>query len=129
MVPTQFPQLSVIFLKQPPISYPSTAGATFMALDEKDVRMILVAFEDACTWCETLADLTDRVLEIGGTVSLVKNICARPEAMVAILEPRAMQLRQAVGEVDPTGVYSASFIPRLLRSAYGLRIPEGDAVL
>ena len=34
-----------------------------MAVDEKDVRMILVAFEDACTWCETLADLTDRWIE------------------------------------------------------------------
>jgi N-acetylglucosamine kinase-like BadF-type ATPase len=34
-----------------------------MAVDERDVRMILVAFEDAVTWCETLADLTDGWIE------------------------------------------------------------------
>jgi N-acetylglucosamine kinase-like BadF-type ATPase len=34
-----------------------------MAVDERDVRMILVAFEDATTWCETLADLTDDWIE------------------------------------------------------------------
>jgi N-acetylglucosamine kinase-like BadF-type ATPase len=34
-----------------------------MAVDEREVRMILVAFEDAATWCETLADLTDGWIE------------------------------------------------------------------
>jgi hypothetical protein len=30
-----------------------------MSTDDRDLRMVLVAFEDAATWCETLADLTD----------------------------------------------------------------------
>jgi hypothetical protein len=43
-----------------------------MAVDERDVRMILVAFEDVATWCETLADLTDGWIETvrrGGPIS------------------------------------------------------------
>jgi hypothetical protein len=34
-----------------------------MSVDERDLRMALVAFEDAATWCEVLADLTDRYIE------------------------------------------------------------------
>ena len=55
-----------------------------MAVDERDVRMILVAFEDACTWCETLADLTDRWIETarrGGPITA--------EAVQAAVKPVA----------------------------------------
>ena len=33
-----------------------------MAVDERDLRMVLVAFEDAVTWCETLADVTEELI-------------------------------------------------------------------
>lgn len=33
-----------------------------MSTDERDLRMVLVAFEDAATWCESLADLADRIV-------------------------------------------------------------------
>jgi hypothetical protein len=33
-----------------------------MSVDERDLRMVLVAFEDAATWCEMLADLTDQCI-------------------------------------------------------------------
>ena len=33
-----------------------------MAVDERDLRMVLVAFEDAVTWCETLADVTEALI-------------------------------------------------------------------
>jgi hypothetical protein len=33
-----------------------------MSVDERDLRMTLVAFEDAATWCEELADLMDRFI-------------------------------------------------------------------
>lgn len=34
-----------------------------MSVDERDLRIALVAFEDAATWCEVLADLTDKYIE------------------------------------------------------------------
>jgi hypothetical protein len=34
-----------------------------MSVDERDLRITLVAFEDAATWCEILADLTDKHIE------------------------------------------------------------------
>ena len=30
-----------------------------MAVEDRDLRMLLVAFEDAATWCETLAGVLD----------------------------------------------------------------------
>jgi hypothetical protein len=33
-----------------------------MSIDERDLRMVVVAFEDAVTWCTTLAELTDRLI-------------------------------------------------------------------
>ena len=33
-----------------------------MSIDERDLRMVVVAFEDAVTWCATLAELTDRLI-------------------------------------------------------------------
>lgn len=33
-----------------------------MAVDERDLRMVLLAFEDAVTWCETLADITEELI-------------------------------------------------------------------
>lgn len=33
-----------------------------MAVDERDLRMVLVAFEDAVTWCETLADVAEELI-------------------------------------------------------------------
>ena len=33
-----------------------------MSIEERDLRMVVVAFEDAVTWCTTLADLTDRLI-------------------------------------------------------------------
>jgi hypothetical protein len=30
-----------------------------MSVDERELRMVLVAFNDAATWCDTLADLID----------------------------------------------------------------------
>ena len=33
-----------------------------MAVDERDLRMVLVAFEDAVTWCETLAEVTEELI-------------------------------------------------------------------
>ena len=34
-----------------------------MSIDERDIRMVVVAFEDARTWCETLADMAERLVE------------------------------------------------------------------
>jgi hypothetical protein len=34
-----------------------------MNVDERDLRIALVAFEDAATWCEVLADLADTYVE------------------------------------------------------------------
>lgn len=33
-----------------------------MAIDERDLRMVVVAFEDAVTWCSTLADVTAKLI-------------------------------------------------------------------
>lgn len=33
-----------------------------MAIDERDLRMVVVAFEDAVTWCEALADVADKLI-------------------------------------------------------------------
>jgi hypothetical protein len=33
-----------------------------MNIDERDFRMVVVAFEDAFTWCATLADLADSLI-------------------------------------------------------------------
>ena len=33
-----------------------------MAVDERDLRMVLLAFEDAVTWCETLAEVTEELI-------------------------------------------------------------------
>lgn len=33
-----------------------------MTLEDRDLRMLVVAFEDAVTWCESLAELADRLL-------------------------------------------------------------------
>lgn len=33
-----------------------------MAIDERDLRMVVVAFEDAVTWCSTLADVTEKLI-------------------------------------------------------------------
>ena len=33
-----------------------------MAVDERDLRMVLLAFEDAVTWCETLAEVTEQLI-------------------------------------------------------------------
>jgi uncharacterized protein YfiM (DUF2279 family) len=30
-----------------------------MSVDERDLRMVLVAYEDAATWCEALAEVVD----------------------------------------------------------------------
>jgi len=34
-----------------------------MSVEERDLRMMVVAFEDAVTWCHTVADLAERLLE------------------------------------------------------------------
>ena len=34
-----------------------------MSIEERDLRMVLVAFEDAVTWCQTIADLADKLIE------------------------------------------------------------------
>ena len=34
-----------------------------MSIDERDLRMVVVAFEDAVTWCETVADLADTLID------------------------------------------------------------------
>lgn len=33
-----------------------------MSIDERDLRMVVVAFEDAVTWCATLADVTEKLI-------------------------------------------------------------------
>lgn len=33
-----------------------------MSIDERDLRMVVVAFEDAVTWCATLAEVTDKLI-------------------------------------------------------------------
>jgi hypothetical protein len=38
-----------------------------MSIDERDLRMVVVAFEDAVTWCETVADLADKLIEAART--------------------------------------------------------------
>lgn len=34
-----------------------------MSIEERDLRMVIVAFEDAVTWCESTADLADKLIE------------------------------------------------------------------
>jgi hypothetical protein len=31
-------------------------------IEERDLRMVVVAFEDAVTWCASLAELTDKLI-------------------------------------------------------------------
>jgi hypothetical protein len=38
-----------------------------MTIDERDLRMVVVAFEDAVAWCETLADMTEELIESART--------------------------------------------------------------
>jgi len=38
-----------------------------MSIDERDLRMVVVAFEDARTWCETIADLAEGLIEAAAT--------------------------------------------------------------
>ena len=38
-----------------------------MSVEERDLRMVIVAFEDAVTWCQTLADLADKLIESAAT--------------------------------------------------------------
>jgi hypothetical protein len=38
-----------------------------MAVNERDLRMVVVAFEDAVTWCETLADAMDGLIAAAKT--------------------------------------------------------------
>lgn len=33
-----------------------------MSIEERDLRMVVVAFEDAVTWCASLAELTDKLI-------------------------------------------------------------------
>jgi hypothetical protein len=33
-----------------------------MPVDERDLRMVVVAFEDAVTWCATLADTAEKLI-------------------------------------------------------------------
>jgi len=33
-----------------------------MSIEERDLRMVVVAFEDAVTWCASLAELADRLI-------------------------------------------------------------------
>jgi hypothetical protein len=33
-----------------------------MSIEERDLRMVVVAFEDAVTWCASLAELVDRLI-------------------------------------------------------------------
>ena len=33
-----------------------------MPVDERDLRMVVVAFEDAVTWCATLADTAETLI-------------------------------------------------------------------
>jgi predicted RNA polymerase sigma factor len=33
-----------------------------MSIEERDLRMVVVAFEDAVTWCTSLAELADRLI-------------------------------------------------------------------
>ena len=33
-----------------------------MSIEERDLRMVIVAFEDAFTWCASLAELADRLI-------------------------------------------------------------------
>ena len=63
-----------------------------MSTDERDLRMVLVAFEDAATWCETLADLTDEWIGASRTGKKM------PAALV----------QRAVGQVAETRRYLES---------------------
>jgi hypothetical protein len=40
----------------------STVTEASMSVDERDFRMLLVAFEDATTWCESLADIAEQFI-------------------------------------------------------------------
>jgi hypothetical protein len=62
-----------------------------MSTDERDLRMVLVAFEDAATWCETLADLTDEWIGAARTG-----------------KPPAALVQRAVGQVAETRRYLES---------------------
>jgi hypothetical protein len=33
-----------------------------MSIEERDLRMVVVAFEDAFTWCTTVVELADRLI-------------------------------------------------------------------
>lgn len=34
-----------------------------MSIDERDLRMVVLAFEDARTWCDTMADLAEKLID------------------------------------------------------------------
>jgi len=45
-----------------------------MSIDERDLRMVVVAFEDARTWCETIADMAERLIEAAAAQTPMSGI-------------------------------------------------------
>ena len=58
-----------------------------MSVDERDLRMVVVAFEDVATWCETLADLTDGWIETARRGEPI-SAAALQEAITQVAETR-----------------------------------------
>lgn len=50
-----------------------------MSIDERDFRMVVVAFEDAVTWCTTVADLADSLV----AAVAAKRVLSAPDLQAA----------------------------------------------
>jgi hypothetical protein len=76
---------------------PQQEQAGHMTITDRDVRMIVVAFEDAVTWCETLCEETERLV---ASARARRPLDARElETIAGRLEETRRQLRANQDEV------------------------------
>jgi hypothetical protein len=68
-----------------------------MSIEERDLRMVIVAFEDAVTWCESVADLADRLIEAVTTARPIPE--GELQAAIAQLRETRRYLQSNAGEV------------------------------
>ena len=69
-----------------------------MSIAERDLRMVIVAFEDAVTWCESIADLADKLIESVTTARPITE--GELQAAVSQLAGTRRYLEANAGEVQ-----------------------------
>lgn len=69
-----------------------------MSIEERDLRMVIVAFEDAVTWCESIADLADKLIESVTTARRITE--GELQAAVSQLAATRRYLEANAGEVQ-----------------------------